>query len=163
MAEDCKICFKEETIKRIADETLENKLNIKEITKIVSDIKEVHLETKFALRDIKKNQEDTTIADKERKVLIDTKDRENKAFMAEKFKDLEDKRLADILKRETKEAAAIKAKEEATAAAIKAKEEATAEIIKEKRATRRSIWVAIIVLAMNTIVGILVKNPQWFK
>jgi len=40
MAEDCKICFKEETFKRIAEESLEHKVNIKEITKIVSDIKD---------------------------------------------------------------------------------------------------------------------------
>jgi len=60
--------------------------------------------------------------------------------------------LAEKLKREAKEEEAIKAK-----AVV------DAESLKEKRSTRRSIWGAVIVLAINTIVGVLVKHPEWFN
>jgi len=138
MAEECKICFKEETLKRMTEETLENKLQIKDILSAVSVIKDSHTETKYVLKDINQKQVDLVLSDKE-----------NKAFMAEKFKNIEDKRIAEKLKRELKEEEAIKAKLDADTA-----------LRKEKRATRISIWVAVIILAINTLVGIVVKYLQ---
>ena len=133
--EECKTCIKAEAILRMQGDILKGENNTKEITKIVSDIKDSHTETKYTLRDIKSNQDAMVVADKE-----------NKITMAAGFKAIEDKRLADELK-------IAKEKEDAR----EEQKETDKALLKEKRATKRGIYIAIVILAVNTVVGLLVK------
>lgn len=135
MAEECKICIKEETIKRIQDDIVDTKRDVKEITTIVSNMKDNYMDTKYSLRDIKSNQDAMVIADKE-----------NKATMKAGFDTIENKRLADELK-------IAKEKEDAK----KAQDIKDADSVKEKKATRQALYVAIAILAINTAVGLAVK------
>jgi len=133
--EECKACLKIELLERMQGDILKGENITKEITKIVSDIKDSHAETKYTLRDIKSNQDAMVVADKE-----------NKITMAAGFKAIEDKRLADELK-------IAKEKEDAR----EEQKETDKALLKEKRATKRGIYIAIIILAVNTVVGLLVK------
>lgn len=127
MVEECK-CTMVKEIERMQKDILKGEDNTKEIIKIVSDLKEGNTESKYVMMGLVASE------------------KENKATNAANFKYIEDKRLADNLRIEKQK------EDEAKAQDLK-----DAELLKEKRATKRAMWLGVFILAINTIVGLLVK------
>lgn len=134
MAEDCK-CSMIKEIEHMKIDILKGEKDIKEITRIVTEIKEGNAESKYVMLGIKDVQA----------AMVQT-EKENKATNSENFRYIEEKRLADNLKLEKQ-----KEKE------LEMQKEKDEETLKERRGTRKAIYVAVAVVIANTVIGLLVK------
>jgi len=143
-------CPMAETIKRMQQDIDKGENNTKEITKIVSEIKEGHNETKYTMKNIQDTQSSMSNLDKEFKAAIAITNKETKDMMAAGFKDIanekaEDKKQAEADKKETEKQLIIDKK----------------DLAKEKRMQIWGLWLIGAGIAFNTIYGMFVKYaPQ---
>ena len=135
MAEECKVCIKEEALKYMVERIENGETSTKDILKVVSEIKEGHSATKYSLLTIENTQ-----------ALQAERDRENKDLFMTQFRAISDENTARKLR------IAAEKKEAAKVAVI-----AEAELKKERRATRNAMYIAIVVVLANTLIGIAVK------
>ena len=167
LGEDGK-CPMTETILRMQKDIDAGEKNTKEITKIVSEIKEGHTETKYTMKSIQDTQLAMANADKENKLLLAQTNKEIKdmvigGFQTMKNEKIEEQRIAEI----KKEAALIEEKRLAEAKVIEdkrlaeKKEDEDKEAIKWKRRLLIGLYISIFLMALSFVMGIFVKYaPQ---
>jgi len=135
-------CIMDSVIERMQDDILKGEATTKEILKIVSDIKEGNTDSKYSLIAIKSTQDLQAIAVKETKELLIIG-----------LKDIETRRIAtELAVKEDKKAVVLEQK-----ALDKEKKDELKDNIKEKRKFRWAIYMAVILLFINTVYGFFVK------
>ena len=146
MADECKICIKEETLKVMQNSIDKGETGMKEILKVVSDIKDGYSDTKYSLLTIK----DTQAAQAQN-------DKDNKNLFMEQFKAIKDEKIAAELKLEHAAEKEAEAKVIAAAKTANAKLIADEAALDEKKSTRKAVYVAVAVVIANTLIGLLIR------
>ena len=163
MVEECNCIMKSE-IKRMQEDIKKGEEKIIATEKIVYEIKDSHSQTKFIMEQIKINQDAMTLANeknqieasranKENQVEAARINKENAIAMASGFKEIADKKAAE-------EKAAIETKKADNIEQIRLKELLDGkeeDLQKEKRKQNWGIWIIIIGLGLNFVVGFFIK------